>query len=101
REEGGLRRYVHVGTGNYNPKTARAYTDIGLLSCQPELGADLTDLFNLLTGLSRQRRYRKLLVSPHGLRERLRELISREIGHAEAGRAARITMKTNNLVDPE
>jgi polyphosphate kinase len=101
REEGGLRRYVHIGTGNYNPKTARAYTDVGLLSCRPELGADVTELFNLLTGLSRQRRYRRLLVSPHGLRERLFELIEREIAHAAAGCAARVTLKTNNLVDPE
>ena len=65
REGRGLRRYVHIGTGNYNPRTARQYIDIGLLSCRPELGADVTDLFNVLTGLSRQRSFRRLLVAPH------------------------------------
>ena len=64
REGSGLRRYVHIGTGNYNPKTARLYTDLGLLTCRPELGADVTDLFNYLTGLSRQQAFRRLLVAP-------------------------------------
>ncbi len=71
REGSVLRRYVHIGTGNYNPKTARLYTDLGLLSCRPELGADATDLFNVLTGLSRQRDFRRLLVAPHSLRSRI------------------------------
>ena len=71
REGSFLRRYVHIGTGNYNPKTARLYVDIGLLSCREELGADVTDLFNVLTGLSRQRTFRRLLVAPHTLRSRL------------------------------
>jgi polyphosphate kinase len=101
REEGGLRRYVHVGTGNYNPKTARQYIDLGMLSCRPELGADATDLFNVLTGLSRQRSYRRLLVAPHGVRARLLELIEREIEHAREGQAARVTFRVNSLVDPE
>ncbi|HEY3110373.1 MAG TPA: polyphosphate kinase 1, partial [Chloroflexota bacterium] len=101
REEGGLRRYVHVGTGNYNPKTARQYTDLGMLSCRPELGADATDLFNVLTGLSRQRSYRRLLVAPHGVRTRLLELIEREVEHAREGQAARVTFRVNSLVDPE
>jgi polyphosphate kinase len=101
REEGGLRRYVHVGTGNYNPKTARQYTDVGVLSCRPELGADATDLFNVLTGVSRQRSYRRLLVAPHSLRARLLELIEREAEHARQGQSARVTFRVNSLVDPE
>ena len=102
RREGTLlRRYVHIGTGNYNPKTARLYTDIGLLSCRPELGADATDLFNVLTGLSRQREFRRLLVAPHSLRSRILGLIAREIEFAKAGREARIILKLNAIVDPE
>ena len=99
REGSGLRRYVHIGTGNYNPKTARLYTDLGLLSCRPELGADVTDLFNVLTGLSRQRQFRRLLVAPHSLRSRFLELVEREIGHAAAGHDARIVLKLNAIVD--
>jgi polyphosphate kinase len=99
REGSGLRRYVHIGTGNYNPRTARVYTDLGLLSCRPELGADVTDLFNLLTGLSRQRSFRRLLVAPHSLRSRFLELVERESAHAEAGREARIIAKVNAIVD--
>ena len=68
REGSGLRRYMHIGTGNYNSKTARLYTDVGLLTCRDELGADVTDLFNVLTGLSRQRAFRRLLVAPITLR---------------------------------
>jgi polyphosphate kinase len=75
READRIRRYVHIGTGNYNPKTARLYTDLGLLSCREDLGADLTDLFNYLTGYSRQHSYRKLLVAPVNLRDRMTELI--------------------------
>ncbi len=101
RREGSLlRRYVHIGTGNYNPKTARLYTDLGLLTCRPDLGADATDLFNVLTGLSRQRDFRRLLVAPHGLRSRILALIEREIGFARAGREARIVLKCNAIVDP-
>jgi polyphosphate kinase len=100
REGSGLRRYVHIGTGNYNPKTARLYVDLGLLSCRPELGADVTDLFNVLTGLSRQRAFRRLLVAPLSLRSRILELIDREIAHAQAGRPARIDFKLNAIVDP-
>jgi polyphosphate kinase len=99
REGSGLRRYVHIGTGNYNPKTARLYVDLGLLSCRPELGADVTDLFNNLTGLSRQRTFRRLLVAPHSLRSRFLDLVEREIGHAAAGRHARIVLKLNAIVD--
>ena len=99
REGSTLRRYVHIGTGNYNPRTANLYVDLGLLSCRPELGADVTDLFNVLTGLSRQRTFRRLLVAPHSLRPRLLELIEREIGHAQAGRPAHIVLKVNAIVD--
>jgi polyphosphate kinase len=101
REGSGLRRYLHLGTGNYNPKTARLYTDLGLLTCRPELGADATDLFNYLTGLSRQEGFRRLLVAPTTLRPRIRDLIVREADHARAGRPARIVAKVNALVDPE
>jgi polyphosphate kinase len=99
REGSGLRRYVHIGTGNYNPKTARLYVDLGLLTCRPEIGADVTDLFNVLTGLSRQRSFRRLLVAPHSLRSRFLELVEREVAHARAGREARIVLKLNALVD--
>lgn len=102
RQEGDrIRRYVHVGTGNYNYKTARLYTDLGLLSCREELGADLTDLFNYLTGYSRQRSYRKLLVSPVNMRERMTSLIRREIEHCKNGNSGRIIAKMNSLVDPQ
>jgi polyphosphate kinase len=101
REGSGLRRYVHIGTGNYNPKTARLYTDLGLLSCRPELGADVTDLFNVLTGLSRQTEFRRLLVAPHSLRSRFLELVEREVAHAQADREARIVLKVNAIVDQE
>jgi polyphosphate kinase len=101
READGIRRYCHIGTGNYNSKTARLYTDLGLFTCSPSIGADLSDLFNSLTGFSRQRYYRRLLVAPANMRESFIELIDRERAHAEAGRPARIVGKMNNLVDPE
>jgi polyphosphate kinase len=101
REDDRIRRYVHVGTGNYNPKTARIYTDLGLLSCREELGADLTDLFNFLTGYSRQRSYRKLMVAPVNLRDRFQFLIRREIEHCHRGFSGRIVAKMNALVDPQ
>ena len=101
REAEGMRRYCHIGTGNYNSKTARLYTDLGLFTCSPSIGADVSDLFNSLTGFSRQRYYRRLLVAPANMRERFIELIERERAHAAAGRPARIVGKMNNLVDPE
>jgi polyphosphate kinase len=101
REEDRIRRYVHIGTGNYNPKTARIYTDLGILSCRDDLAADLTDLFNYLTGYSRQRSYRKLLVAPVNMRERMIALIRREIEHTKNGRAGRIVAKMNALVDAQ
>ncbi|HEY4752632.1 MAG TPA: polyphosphate kinase 1, partial [Candidatus Limnocylindrales bacterium] len=99
REGSGLRRYVHIGTGNYNSRTARQYVDLGLLSCREELGADVTDLFNTLTGLSRQRVFRRLIVAPITLRTRFIELVEREIAYAKAGHPARIALKINSLVD--
>lgn len=99
QEEGVIRRYVHLGTGNYNPTTAKIYTDIGLLTCNPAIGADVTELFNYLTGYSRQRHYRKLFVAPISLRQRFLELIEREIEHQRAGRSARIIAKINSLTD--
>ncbi|MGY6216698.1 polyphosphate kinase 1 [Methylolobus aquaticus] len=100
REEGAaIRRYVHIGTGNYNPKTAMLYTDLGLLSCREELGQDLTDLFNYLTGYSRQEHYRKLLVAPLTLRSGMEALIRREMEQARGGGEGRIVAKMNSLVD--
>ena len=96
QEDDGIQRYCHVGTGNYNPKTARMYEDLGLLSCDADLGADLTDLFNFLTGYSRQQQYRKLLLAPTQMRARIIELIDRECNGSRPGR---IVMKVNSLVD--
>jgi polyphosphate kinase len=102
RQEGStIRRYCHIGTGNYNPKTARLYEDIGLLTAAPTIGADLTDLFNVLTGYSRQSTYRNLLVAPHGIRRGVISRIEREIEHARAGRPAGIRLKVNSLVDEQ
>ncbi len=97
QEPDGIRRYCHVGTGNYNPKTAHLYEDVGLLSADPDLGADLTDLFNHLTGYSHQGEYRKLLVAPVHLRRAINERIEQQ---ADLGAAGRITLKMNSLVDP-
>jgi polyphosphate kinase len=99
REHGVLRRYCHIGTGNYNPKTARLYEDLGILTADPRVGADLTDLFNTLTGYSRQTNYRMLMVAPHGIRTGLIEKIRREARHAAEGRASGIRFKLNSLVD--
>ena len=101
RDNDGIRRYVHVSTGNYNSKTARLYTDIGLFTCNPQIGADSSDLFNSLTGVSRQKFYRRLIMAPANLRSRTLELIERESAHAAAGRGGRIIAKMNALVDPD
>ncbi|WP_019506920.1 polyphosphate kinase 1 [Pleurocapsa sp. PCC 7319] len=101
QEKEQIRRYVHIGTGNYNPKTAKIYTDLGLLSCREELGADLTDLFNFLTGYSRQKSYRKLLVAPVSLRDRMIEMINREAENCRQGKTGRIVAKMNSLVDQQ
>ncbi len=101
REGDQIRRYVHVGTGNYNARTARLYTDFGLLTCDEEIGADLSDLFNVLTGFAIPSGYRKLVVAPRWMKRRLLEGIEREIAHAGAGRKARILAKMNAIVDAD
>ena len=102
RQEGStIRRYCHIGTGNYNPKTARLYEDIGLFTAKPAVGADLTDLFNSLTGYARQTSYRSLLVAPYGVRRGIIERIEGEIAHTRAGRPAGIRIKVNALVDEQ
>jgi len=100
READGIRRYVHLSTGNYNPTTARIYTDLGLFTAKSEFGEDTSELFNLLTGYSQGRRWRKFLVAPLGLREQVVELIDREGRNAVQGRPARIIVKMNALVEP-
>jgi polyphosphate kinase len=97
QEPAGIRRYVHVATGNYNPKTALGYEDVGLFSSDPDVGADVSELFNFLTGYSRQRRYRRLLVAPSCLRSGLLKLIRQEAAEPDG----RIVIKVNNLVDVE
>jgi polyphosphate kinase len=101
REGSVIRRYCHIGTGNYNPKTARLYEDIGLLTAAPDIGADLTDLFNSLTGYSRKDSYRNLLVAPHGVRRGIIERIEREIAATRDGAEGRIRVKANALVDEQ
>jgi polyphosphate kinase len=101
RESAGLRRYCHIGTGNYNPKTARSYEDLGLLTADPLIGADMTNLFNVLTGYSRHSSYGNLLVAPDGVRSGIIARIEREVEHARAGRAAHIRIKVNHIVDEE
>ncbi|MEB3260891.1 MAG: polyphosphate kinase 1 [Cyanobacteriota bacterium] len=100
REKKNLRNYVHIGTGNYNSRTSNLYTDLGLLSCRPEFGQDLVELFNYLTGFSKQQSFRKLLVAPVTLRRGMEALIQREIDHASAGQGGHIRAKMNSLVDP-
>ncbi len=99
REGKTMRRYMHLGTGNYNAVTAHLYTDMGMFTCDKEIGEDVTDLFNYLTGYSEKKDYRKLLVAPIDLRQRIVQLIEREIAHSQAGRPARIIFKVNGLVD--
>jgi polyphosphate kinase len=96
-EPDGIRRYVHVGTGNYNPRTALTYEDVGLLTADPDIGHDAGELFNFLTGYSRQRQFRKLVVAPLGMRANLTQLIRREATRPDG----RIVLKVNHLVDPE
>jgi len=99
REEQGLQTYTHVSTGNYNPTTSKIYTDLGLVTSDPDIGEDATDLFNFLTGFSLQKEYKRLLVAPVNLRERMLALIERELKHGEAGRPALIAAKINRLTD--
>ena len=100
REGDHIRRYVHLATGNYNHVTATLYEDFGMFTCDDEIGADATDLFNYLTGYSAKADYRKLLVAPINLRQRLEELIHQEIEHARKGKEGRLVFKINHLVDP-
>jgi len=101
REGDVMQRYVHIATGNYNPDTSRTYTDFALLTAHEDTGADATELFNYLTGYSRQKDYRQLMVAPVNLRERMLSLIRRETEHAHAGREARMVIKINRLADVE
>jgi len=102
RQEGNqIRRYCHIGTGNYHPKTARLYEDFGMLTAEPEVGRDLTDLFNTLTGYSRQTAYRRLLVAPHGIRSGIIDRIEKEAARASAGEPALVQIKVNALVDEQ
>ncbi len=98
-EPDGLRRYAHLGTGNYNPKTARLYEDFGLLTADPDIAHDLSDLFNNLSGFAKRFSYRKLMVAPQGLRDGLIERIDREIANHQAGRSSGIRIKSNSIVD--
>ena len=99
REGDGVRHYVHIGTGNYHPKTARLYTDFGLFTTDGEIGADVADMFNFLTGMARPAGYRKLLIAPNGMREGLVEEIESTVAAHERGEHARIALKMNSLVD--
>ncbi len=99
REGDGVRHYVHVGTGNYNPKTARLYTDFGLFTCDDKIGADVADMFNFLTGFARPRAYRRVLLAPAHMRAGILEEIERTVTAHRDGREARIRMKMNSLVD--
>jgi polyphosphate kinase len=99
REGDGARHYVHIGTGNYHPQTARIYTDFGLFTCDEQIGADVADMFNFLTGYARPRRYRKVLVAPNFLRDAMIAEIERTVAWHEDGKPARIAMKLNSLVD--
>ncbi len=100
REGGALKRYVHIATGNYTPTSSSTYTDLGLFTADKEIGEDATEFFNYLTGYSQQENYRRLLISPVNLREKLTSLIERETANAKAGRTSRIIAKLNRLADP-
>jgi polyphosphate kinase len=99
REGDGSRHYVHIGTGNYHPTTARLYTDFGLFTCDEQIGADVADMFNFLTGYARPRRYRRVLVAPNFLRDAMIAEIERTVAAHEEGKSARIAIKMNSLVD--
>ena len=101
REEDGIRRYVHLGTGNYNDSTAKLYTDCGLMTCHPQVGEDATAVFNMLSGYSEPPTWNKLALAPLWLRSRCIRMIKREAEHARAGKPARIMAKMNSLCDKE
>jgi polyphosphate kinase len=100
KERGGIKRYVHVGTGNYNPDTARQYTDLGLFTADADFGADATDIFNYLTGYSQQTTYRRFLVAPLHLRQQILDRIEREVQHHRKDGKGHIIFKMNSLADP-
>jgi polyphosphate kinase len=100
-EDGSIRRYVHLSTGNYNPTTARLYTDLGFFTCRPDFGEDVTNMFNLLTGIAQFREMRKFYVAPFEMQERLLALIERETAHAKKKQPARIILKLNSLAEPQ
>lgn len=101
REEDGIRRYLHMGTGNYNDSTAKIYTDIGVFTCKEPYGVDASSLFNVLTGYSRPPEYRRFIVAPHGMRSFFHRMIQRETENAQKGLPSGITAKVNSLIDPE
>ena len=101
QEADGIQRYVHTSSGNYNPETAKVYTDVGLFTADPEIVADVSDIFNYLTGYSSQKEFRSLLVAPVQLRTRLTELVERETAHAREGRSARLVIKVNAVTDDQ
>ncbi len=101
REEDGIRRYLHLGTGNYNDSTAKIYTDVGLFTCNPQYGADASSLFNVITGYSRPPEYQHFVVAPHGMRGFFARRIRQEAENAQKGLPSGITAKVNSLVDPE
>src|SRR5581483_3499338 len=101
REPGGIRRYCHLGTGNYHPRTARAYTDYGLLTCHEAIGQDVHELFLQLTSLTQTPKLNRLMQSPFGMHEAVISKLAREAVHARAGRPARVIAKLNALVDPQ
>jgi len=100
KESEGVRRYVHIGTGNYNATTAQIYTDFGLFTSDPEVGDDVQDVFNYLTGYSKRKEYRELLIAPVSLRARFLALLERELDHARNGRSAHVIAKNNAVTDP-
>ena len=100
KEESEIRRYVHIGTGNYNRTTAQLYTDVGIFTARPDIVADVSELFNYLTGYSNQTDYRELLIAPVALRRRFSKLVAREMGHARRGKPAHIIVKCNAITDP-
>jgi polyphosphate kinase len=99
KEADGLRRYIHLGTGNYNPDTARIYTDFSVFTCKEDIASDASEVFNFLTGFSQKSEYKKLIVAPLNLRSRIVEMIQREIAHARAGKSAQLQFKLNSLTD--
>ncbi len=101
QEAGGIKRYCHLGTGNYNERTSRLYSDVGLLTARPEFGEDLSNLFNMLTGYTRPPKFHRILLAPQYLKKALKTRIQREINHARGGRPARMVLKMNALVDPQ